>query len=175
MEYLYIALGIMVTLFIINQVLIPPLRLKNIYNTLLKLEDKGFMVSIAKNKNYEFILENEDITFLVKTVAIPSNSAVTINSKNTWKLSWGGSSANKGRAYPHDRYLVEIKPFLNEVIKKEKKTIKLILLYKSTEKILMYLNESELDLITPKMMPYGYKVTSLNNIEKDFDDLINIK
>ena len=175
MIYLYVALILVVVLLVINLVILPQYRLKKTYEELLKLEKHGFITMIVKKKNYDFIFESEDITFLVKMVAIPSNSQVTINNKWTWRLSWGGNSKNKGRSYPNNRYLHEVVDFLKETYKKEKLTVKLILLYPQTEKILMYLNESELDIITPDKTPYGYKVISLNNLISQFGSLLNIK
>jgi hypothetical protein len=165
----------MVISLVLTQIIIPNLQIKNTYKVLEKFEGKGFVTRLVKGKNYDYLLENEEITLLIKVVPIPSNSSVTINSKNTWRLSWGGNPNNKGRAYPRDRYLNELVPFLKETIKKDKKTLKLILLYKRTEKILMYLNESELDLVDAKKTPYGYKVTTLNRIEEEFEDIVNIK
>lgn len=175
MEFLYGAVALIVIILMINITILPNVRLKKIYTLLQTCEDKGFFVKAVKNKNYDFLIENENMLLLIKTIFIPRNSSVTINSKDTWKLQWGGSSHNKGRVYPNDRYLNELTPFLKEVIKKDKKVLKVIMLYPSTEKVLMYLNESELDLIDIDKTPYGYKVTTFATFAGDFDKIINIK
>ena len=175
MELLYIAVGIMAVLFVLNVFIIPNMRFKKVFTLLQSLEEKGYVLEVAKNKNYDFILENKDIILFIRFVAIPNNSSVTINSKSTWRLQWGGSKDRPGKSYPHDRYLNELSPFLKETIKKDKPFMKVIMLYPSTEKILMYLNESDLDIVDIKKTPYGYKVTTFETFMDDFNEIINIK
>lgn len=175
MIFVYISMGVMVFAIVWNMFILPNVRFNKTFEELSKLEEYGFIAWPVKDKEYDFLLEGDELTFQVKIVAIPSNSTVTINNKWTWKLSWGGSKYNKGRAYPHNRYLHEVSGFLKQVTKKEKPTIKLVILYQDTERILMYLNESELDVITPDKTPHGYKVTTLKSIYKDFPSLLNIK
>lgn len=173
MEILYIAIALMVFVIVINLYVLPTMRYKKVFTLLQNVEGKGFVLEAVKNKNYDFIIENKDLIIYLKAAYIPSNSSVTINSKSTWRLQWGGYKA--GRAYPHDRYLNELTPFLNETIKKDKKFLKVIMLYPGTEKVLMYLNESELDVVDINKTPYGYKVTTYNTFMDDFAKIINIK
>lgn len=175
MEILYIAVALIVILFVMNVIVLPNIRFKKMYTLLSSFIDRGFVVEVVKSKNYDFILESKDVILYIKYTAIPSNSSVTINSKSTWRLQWGGSKNRPGKSYPHDRYLNELSPFLKETIKKEKPFMKVIILYPSTEKILMYLNESDLDIVDIKKTPYGYKVTTFENFVDDFNEIINIK
>jgi len=171
----YIVIGIMVIILIYKIIIEPNIRYKNVYEMLEKFEEGEFLLTPVKSRTFEFKLENAEIILLIKVLPIPHNSAVTINSKYTWRLQWGGSSSKAGRPYPRSRYLNEMIPFLKDVVKSDKKVLKVTLLYPKTEKVLRYLNESDLDIIEPKDTPHGYKVVSFNEFEEYFDDIINIK
>lgn len=175
MEMLYISLGIILILLAYYQYIQPLLIYKKVYKVLSALEKKGFALQVVKNKQYDFILENEEVIFLVRYLSVPKNAMITINSKNTWVLGWGANPHNKGKGYPHTRYLSELKSFLNGEIKKEKKTIKLILIYPCVDQVIKYLNESELAIVTSKDTPYGYKVINATEVNDKIDDLLNIK
>lgn len=175
MELLYIAIGVVVLVLIFKLIVEPSIRYKKVYQMLLEVEKEGFIVRPCKDKSYDFTLENENLLMFIKILAIPKNSCVTINSKYTWKLSWGGSTHNKGRVYPNSRYLNEIVTFLKDELKENKPTLKVILLYPDTEQVLRYLNESELEVITSKKQPHGYKVVRFKSFVQEFADIINIK
>ncbi|HHU56584.1 MAG TPA: hypothetical protein GXZ48_07920 [Acholeplasmataceae bacterium] len=175
MELLYIAIGIMICVLIFKVVIEPNIINKKVYEMLRELETDEFLLTPCKGRNYDFTLENDEILMLIKILHVPKNSCVTINSKYTWRLSWGGSSKKLGRVYPKNRYLNEIIPFLKEIRKDEKKVLKVIMIYPNTEKVLRYLNESELDVVTVKDMPYGYKVATYASFVQEFNDIINIK
>lgn len=137
--------------------------------------------SLNNVKNYEFkklnkhifdyTLENDERIIYFKVVIIPSNSSITINSKTTWCLTWGGSKSNKGRSYPNKCYLNEVIPAINFEIKNDKKVIKVFLLYKSCEHMYKYRNESDIDEINSSNTPYGYKLITFENLEKEFENL----
>jgi len=136
------------------------------------LEEQGFVLTVEKNQPYQYALESQDRLFLIYVCSIPSNSTVTINSKETWSLTWGGNPRNKGRAYPNQRYLMELTSFLKREFKFDKPTQKIIILYPYTENILRYLNESELEIIHSQDSPYGYKVMMANTFINDFMNIL---
>ena len=172
MEFVYAAVGVIVIALIYDMLILPKIRFNKLHELFTKLETRGFLLEVLKGRFSDFILESNHIMLYIKVVSIPDNSAVTINSKDTWQLSWGGNKANKGRLYPRKRYLDEVVPFIKEVIKQEKPFKKIVILYPSTEKILRYLNESELEIIDSKKTPHGYKVVNFTDFESDFNDLI---
>ncbi len=172
MELLYIAIALMVVVLIYQQVVVPLRLQKKMIDLLSELENLGYNITIEKNQGYQYAIENKDQLYLVAVCNIPSNSTVTINSKDTWHLAWGGNPKDKGRSYRHDRYLSELTTFLKRDYHYDKPTTKIIMLYPSTEKVLRYLNESELDIITPKETPYGYKVTTYKTFIQDFHQYI---
>lgn len=126
----------------------------------------------VEKRHYDFIMKNDARTFYCKVVKIPSNSSVTINSKNTWCLRFGGK--RKGRSYPNKRYLNEVEPFIKMKLSNDT-DMKVIILYPSTETILKYQNESEICEVKPIDTPYGYKVISYNFFNSMFDDLLKTK
>lgn len=171
-DFLWIAIAVVVLALFFDMLIVPRLRFKKQYELFSSFEELGFICEVLKGKKADFILESNDIILMIKTIVIPTNSSVTINNKDTWELAWGGSSENKGRAYPRKRYMGEVIDFLRETIKLEKRIVKVVVLYPNTEKILRYLNESELEIITGKNTPYGYKVTTFERFTEEFSDLI---
>lgn len=130
----------------------------------------------AKGKGYDYVLIKDNVEIYVKVAFINKNSQVCINSKETWKLSWNTFKTEKGRGYSNSRYLDELVSFLkNDIIVKDnnKKVLKYILLYKTCEGIVRYLNESELDVVKIKDTPYGYKVGKFDEFNNDLEYILN--
>ena len=159
--YFLVGLLVILVIFIVFKVVIVNKRRSDVYNKLLALSKEAEVNLISKNKD-TFILEKDDKKVLIEVLAIPSNSSVTINSKSTWCLRWGGK--RYGRGYPNQRYLNEISDFL----KQKSDYSKVIMLYKNTEKILVYLNESEIATVNEASTVYDYKVVTYENLEKTF-------
>ncbi|MDD4211920.1 MAG: hypothetical protein PHY42_00760 [Bacilli bacterium] len=171
MEILYIALGTMLVFLLYYRIIVPVQTHKKMIKLLSPLEELGYILTVEKNKPYQYALESQNSLFLIAVCKIPSNSTVTINSKDTWSLTWGGNPRNKGRAYHNQRYLTELTPFLRSEFKFDKPTEKLIILYPSTENILRYLNESELELVLPNAKPYGYRVLRASTLFENFKEI----
>lgn len=163
----YIILAALVITFIIVMIIVPKVKYNKVKEILLKYPN----FKEYKNKYYNFTIENEESKLFIKVINVPKNSMITINSKDTWNLSWGGSSLDYGRAYPNNRYLDELQLFLRNDYQSEKKVYKIILLNKSTEKIVRYLNESELSVVTFSDTVYGYKIMELTKIEEQMQIL----
>lgn len=169
----FIAILVLFVLIIILTIIINSYKIKLIYSEIeLFAHENKFIFEKSKNKLYDCIIKTEKNTFLIKVTKIPSNSSVTINSKETWCLRFGGGSRN-GRNYPNKQYMNDLCDFLKMPTEntKDSKIVKLIILYPSTEKILKYMNESEICEIKPSDTPYGYKVIGYNNLYKDFNIL----
>ena len=104
-----------------------------------------------------------------KYLIIPSNSQITINCKEKWRLSWGGNPDKVGRAYPNNRYLTEIEDFAKATLDGKK----IFIVYYSTEHILRYINECELETIDITKTPYDYKIVCFNRFEVEIPYCIN--
>lgn len=134
----------------------------------------NFELIEVKNQKYDFKLVNNDYDIYVKVAKIPTNSSVTINSKETWCLRWGGK--RKGRNYPNMRYMNELVPFLrSNITSNDKDVIRLVILYPTCEVILKYLNESEIATVTPSSINHGFKVLKYKELDENFDKLFNKK
>jgi hypothetical protein len=176
MDYIFYIIVVLVVIYVFVKVIIMPrVKKKKTIELLSKYEAKGFKLTIGNKNSYDYILENDKRALFIKVVTVPTNSQITINNVSTWKLSWGGDPSKLGRSYPNSSYMAEVSDFIKVKYEEDKEIIKLILIYPHTEKILRYINESELEIITPDKTPYGYKVSNFKNFDQDFDTIINIK
>lgn len=164
MEVLYVIIPV-ILIYIIYQIFIIPYMINKKMMSLLMSLNEGYTFRRIKNELYHYQLQKGEITYLINVCLIPANSTVTINSRDTWSLTWGGNPQNKGRAYRHQRYLNELIPFLRKDY--DEHYLKVIVLYPHTENILRYLNESDLEIVKPSSTPYGYKVTSFSKLIED--------
>lgn len=169
-KYLIIGL-VVIVLIVILSIMKNIIMNKNILELLKKNEEK-YKLIVCKKKAFDYILSTQEMDYYIKVVNIPKYSQITINSKETWKLSWNSFKTEKGSKYNNDRYLTELEVFLSRNVKTERKYMKIIFLYKGAESIVRYLNESELDVIDIKKSPYGYKITSYNHFEEDLSNIL---
>jgi hypothetical protein len=163
-------------LYIINLIIHRRIK-KKIISLLnnLSLQYQYSLKTFNKEK-YDFVINSKIISnnpnkLYIKVCYVPKNSSITINSKNTWKLSYGGSGSRPGRHYNNERYLTELVPFL-EWDSKEVSSQKVILVYPTLNKVQKYLNESEIAIISSKDISYGYKVITFLDLESHFKDLL---
>lgn len=167
----YIVSGLVILLFVYIMVIAPFIKYKKATKQLLLYPN----FKEYKKEYYDFTIENDEVKLFIKMVDIPKNSMITINSKTTWCLSYGGSSSDPGRAYPNKRYLDELTQFLKHEYMSEKITHKVILINSGTEKIVRYLNESELAVVNFTEKVYDYKIIELNKLNEHINKLgINI-
>lgn len=120
------------------------------------------------DKICDYIITTNNKKIKLVICEIPKNSSVTINSRLTWCLRWGGKRV--GRSYPNQRYMNELTSFLK--LNKEEGVLKVIALYPQTEKIQKYLNESEIAVVNRGELVYDYKVINFSEIDQGFDDLV---
>ena len=170
MRYFIIVLVIIIILIIIR-VIIKVKSDQDIYNLLNSHSDKYTLIK-ARKKAYQYVLRCDDLDIYVCVLKIPQHSQICINAKETWKLSYNTFKKDKGSGYSNSRYLSEIEYFLKNDITTNKNYLKLILVYKDTEEIVRYLNETELDVIDFSKTPYGYKITTYKNFSHDLDILL---
>lgn len=155
--FLLVILILMVTFLIIRIIIINKKIDERIYNL---CQNKGYTVK----KNYDgcdYYIFKDNVIIKLVIAKIPKNSSVTVNSKFTWCLRWGGKRV--GRSYPNMRYMNEIIPFLK--LKCDSNVIKLIALYPHTEKIQKYLNESEIAVVNSGEEIYDYVIINFSDID----------
>ena len=157
--------------FVILTALINKNKMNLVFSEIeLFVKEKGYTFERVKNKPYDVIIKKDQKVYYINLCNIPSNSSVTINSKNTWCLRYGGKRV--GRSYPNKRYMNELIPFLNlknNNTNSNNSYVKIILLYPSTEKVLKYINESDICEVKPTDLPYGYRVMNYKDFYNYFD------
>lgn len=139
---------------------------KVINSKLTELAEKNnYKLTKCSSKEYNYILENDHNIIYLSTIIIPKNSSVTVNSKSTWCLRYGGG-ARVGRSYPNKEYLTELKPFLIKEYSSEKNIRKVVILYPTTEVLLKYVNESDIINLTQNDIVYGTQIIKFNDIDE---------
>lgn len=139
---------------------------KVINSKLTELAEKNnYKLTKCSSKEYNYILENDYNIIYLRTIIIPKNSSVTVNSKSTWCLRYGGG-ARVGRSYPNKEYLTELKPFLIKEYSSEKNIRKVVILYPTTEVLLKYVNESDIINLTQNDIVYGTQIIKFNDIDE---------
>lgn len=171
---IFIIIGVILIIILFIYILYINKR-KNLIDQTIKANMFCECISV-KNKQYDYVLRKDNLDIYVRLVYIPKYSQVCINSKETWRLNWNTFKTEKGKGYQNNRYLDELVNFLKkDIIQKDgsRKTLKYIILYKTCEGIVRYLNESELDVVTIKDSPYGYKVGTFANFYDDLEYIVN--
>ena len=137
-------------------------------------EKNGYRYQKSNDKRYDSIIESDKFLMYISLIRVPTNATVTINSRTTWCLRFGGKRNGKG--YKDKRYLNELTPFLNFDDKKDNiKTIyKVVIFYPDLEGILKYINESEIIEIKPENISFGYKAITYKKFFDEFDNLLII-
>ena len=136
-------------------------------------EKNGYFYERCKDRRYDMIIKGDDFVMYLAMCKVPASSSITINSRNTWCLRFGGK--RKGKGYSSQRYLTELTPFLNFNPDKDatgKAIYKVVVFYPTTEVVLKYMNESEIMEIKPKNISFGYKAITYKTLFTDFDDLL---
>lgn len=174
MELLYIFLGLMALVIVVDFAVKPIIKSKDLtslFNEITVLYNLN--IKKVKHKDYHYVLENDKAVFYIRILDVNIPSCITVNNKTTWSLTWGGPKNNPGRRYPNQRYVNELIEFLKDEYESDKKVVKIVLVYKKAEQILKYINESELKEITIKDDAYGIKVINYINFKESFEEIIN--
>ncbi|MDD4000075.1 MAG: hypothetical protein PHX62_04180 [Bacilli bacterium] len=168
LEPLILTFFLVIALIIISAIIFFNRRRALIRNLLEEVAlANSLQFKVSSNKRYDYELQSNDNKFLIKLVYIPANSTVTINSKNTWCLRYGGSSR---KGYSKTRYLNELIPFLEYKVPSLNER-KIIMIYPHTNKVQKYLNESEIAILKHGELAYDYRVTSYQEFASGFQDL----
>lgn len=153
-------LAILAVIFIIIIIvsIIAPIKQKNDFEKELKeflIKERTHTLIKEKNKPYDYTLILDDTKYLLKTVSIPSFALVQINNKNTWEVKYGAGEAI-GKAQPYSKYLSTIQDFMKYKTKDDE--IKVAILIPKAKEIVMYINECEIEFVTPNTNVYGTRI-----------------
>ena len=138
-------------------------------------EKNGYRYQKSKDKRYDLTINSDTFMMYVSLIKVPSSATVTINSRTTWCLRFGGKRNGKG--YKDKRYLNELVPFLNFNVDNKNSTkaiYKVVIFYPDLEGILKYINESEIIEIKPENISFGYKAITYKKFYDEFDNLLII-
>lgn len=124
---------------------------------------------LKKETGCDFLLQKDDIKCYVKVLYVPKRSQVVLNYKDTVCLHYGGNK-NKGTLYPEKKYL-KLSKFLN----KEVKGIKMLLIYPSTNQVMMYVNECEMIHVKACDFPYNMKLVKFEDLNEALDSICSAK
>lgn len=152
-----IALGVVIAVLTNNE----NNKSKEIQNYLNKIQELGYNISNEENKPYDYLISNENTTFIVKLIKIPEYSEIQINNKVTWEVKYGAGNT-VGKAQPYKKYLKEIEPFMNLDV--DNSFTKVVIATPKPKKMVKYINECEIVFVTPKTDVYGVKLISLNDL-----------
>ena len=171
MKYVYIGIAAAVVLIVLIYVFfIRPHQLKKVIDAkVLSYFSKLDYKEGKKASLYDRLLTKDGEKIYFKYLLIPSNSQITINCKEKWRLSWGGNPEKVGRAYPNNRYLTEVEAFAKANLDGKK----IIIIYYTTEHILKYINECELETIDITKKTYDYKIVCFNRFEEEIPYCLN--
>lgn len=165
MPYIIIGIvAILVIIIVIYTMIIKPSKVKKEISEKITnhFSSLGYSVT-SKSKVSDLEITKDGKSIYFKYVIVPYNSQITINCKEIWKLSWGGNPSKVGRAYPNNRYLGEVKEFALAKLD----GLKVFIIYPSTEHILRYINECELETVNVNKTPYGYKLINYTELEEN--------
>ncbi len=126
-------------------------RLKTNYQTteVTKMNKNIYEIKTPK-KNYLFFIEN-----------IPTNTTIQINNAVTWELKMS-NSAHDGAMNNNSKYLSSVIKFMNI----ETDSQKIIVFSPDPKKIVMYINECEIILVSSKTNVYGTNIIKQDEIDR---------
>ena len=104
---------------------------------------------------YDYDLNINDKSYLIKLLYVPSYSEVQINNVTTWEIKFGAGK-NPGRVQPFKKLATGIEDFMNH--KPDGKTIKVVVVSPNAKKITKYINECEIVFVDYKTNVYGTRV-----------------
>lgn len=168
-DYLIASIIVAAIYFLWIIVIKPKKEQKEIEKKLLEYTNKNnYKFQKAPTTDYDYIIDKGNQKYLLKIVKVPSVSAITINNKTTWNLHFGGSGA-PGKRYLDNRYLNELVPFLKKEVSEDEN--KIIVIYKDTNKIQRYQNESDIVIVKEGEMVFDYRIIIYNNFENQFNQI----
>jgi hypothetical protein len=163
-----IAVGVFLFLYLLADFVIEQIRKKKITAFLSGFCAKnGYELSVARGKAYDYAIATGTRTLFIKTTCVPPHAAITINSKDTWSLTYGGPRG-KQRGYARQRYLTELVAFLRG----DFPGVRVVLIYPTVDKVQRYLNESEIAILNHKQAAHGIRFITFVDWESHFPDLL---
>lgn len=171
MTYILIIIGLLFLIFVTISI-VKPIKQKNSFESSLKeflnkAYPNEYTFEKSNNPLYQYDLKINDDKFILKTVSIPSYAEVQINNKVTWEIKYGAGKT-VGKAQPNRKYLSGIAGFMNY---QNQDVTKVVVLIPESKQTVMYINECEIEFVTPQTNVYGTRIINYH----DFTLFSNIK
>lgn len=155
-----IVLIILFTINIVKKEKTKVSELNDFYNQLHKL---NYEIIECQKECYDLEIKNKNITFIVKLITIPEFAEIQINNQITWEIKYG--AGNKiGKSQPYSKYLKNINDFMNFPVNNNQQ-IKVVIVSPTPKKIVKYINECEIEFVTPYTNVYGTRIISYKNLD----------
>ena len=137
----------------------------DILNILNALKNKNKNIKIEKishfkndNLPYDFYIETEKYNYYIKVIPNYNDYEITINNSIKWQIrrSYTDESLN---------FVPGVEEFIRyDFAKENKENRKVFIIYPSSKSLLKYVNECEMEFVTPDTDIYGTKVYTYNTL-----------
>ena len=144
------------------------LNVNKLLDNYIKLDDRNnsyirvFKSKLQRDSLYDYVLTTTDYEYYIKIIPNYNLNEITINSSVKWYVR---KDAKKGF------YLTDIESFIRLNIEPQNKKIakKIILVYTDSNSLLRYINDCELEFITPKSDVYGCSIITYKQFTEHLD------
>ncbi|MBQ9449614.1 MAG: hypothetical protein IJU60_07065 [Acholeplasmatales bacterium] len=111
---------------------------------------------------YDYILKTKNYAYYIKLIQNNNLNEITVQSSVKWKMRRGTKSTI---------YISDIEEFMRLRIPDENNVIskKIVLVYPDSKSLLRYINECELEFITPDTDVYGCNVVTYKQLNENLD------
>ena len=141
--------------------------LNNIQEALITLAGSE-NVTYVKSKAYDFMVNYNEKTYLIKMIYHPARHEINVNAKDYWQVNKGVVSSRKTGEQMQGVY--ELINFDLKSNNFSKNTVKLYVIYPSSRCLMKVLNECEMQFIKPKTDIYGTKMTNFTDLVDNFNE-----
>lgn len=133
----------------------------------IKEEKSGTLTRVAHTKNdnlpYEFRLEFDKTIYCIKVIPNYNQYEITINNSIKWQIrrSYTDESLN---------FVPGVEKFIRyDYEDKNVKNIKIFIIYPNAKSLLKYVNECEMEFVTPETDIYGTRVYTYDALVENID------
>lgn len=157
-----IILIILIILFTINIVKKEKTKVSELNDFFNQLHKLNYEIIECQKECYYLEVKNKNITFIIKLITIPEFAEIQINNQTTWEIKYGAGS-KIGKSQPYSKYLKNINDFMNFPVNNQQ--IKVVIVSPAPKKIVKYINECEIEFVTPYTNVYGTRLISYKNLD----------
>ena len=111
---------------------------------------------------YDYILKTKNFTYYIKLIQNNNLNEITVQSSVKWQIR---------KSPKHTIYISDIEEFMRLRIPDENNKVskKIALIYPDSKSLLRYINECELEFITPDTDVYGCNVVTYKQLYENLD------